>query len=125
MSGLAPFTVSALGAVYAGFDREKDAAVDGLLNLPGEVDEAVEVVLDGYGAVADQTTWEFGDTDQTTGKPTYPTVRSPRLYWDGTNHRLLCFRRSMTYNKSGCLVAVSAESAVNDSIVFTAVPEMP
>ena len=91
----------------------------------GADSDAVEVVLDGSYATPDQTTWEYGDTDPDTGKPTYPTVKSPRLYWDRGNHRLLCFRRSMTYNTSGCLVAVSAESAVDDSVVFTAVAEMP
>ena len=45
MSGLAPFTVSALGAVHTGFDRQEDTAVDGLLDFPGEEDKAVEVVL--------------------------------------------------------------------------------
>ena len=108
-----------LGEIFVQAGGDPDAAHSG----EDDSSEAVEVVLDGYGAVADQTTWEFGDTDQATGKPTYPTVRSPRLYWDQPNHRLLCFRRSKTYNTSGCLIAVSAESAVADSIVFTTEPE--
>lgn len=115
-------TISAVPSKAGGAER-----LDPNVAHKGEDDSsaAVEVVLDGSYATPDQTTWQYGDTDQATGKPTYPTVKSPRLYWDQSNHRLLCFRRSKTYNTSGCLVSVSAESAVNDSIVFTAVPEMP
>ena len=45
MHGFAPFTVSALGAVHAGFDGEENAGVDGLLDLPSEVDEAVKIIV--------------------------------------------------------------------------------
>ena len=45
MHGFAPFTVSTFRAVHAGFEREEDAAIDGLLDLPGKEDKTVEIVL--------------------------------------------------------------------------------
>ena len=45
MNGLATAAIGAFGAVYAGFDRKEHTGVDGFLDLPGEVDEVVEVVL--------------------------------------------------------------------------------
>lgn len=42
---LATVRVRAIRAVHAGFDLEKDAGVDGLLNLPGKVDETVEAIV--------------------------------------------------------------------------------
>ena len=45
MNSLAAATVGALSAVHAGFDGKKDPGVDGPFDLPGEVDEAVEVVV--------------------------------------------------------------------------------
>lgn len=82
----------------------------------------VVVQLGGSGATASQDTWNFGDTDPATGKPTAPQFRPFRLYWDDTGHQLLAFSRVSEYNHCGALVSVAAEVA---ETVFTAVAEMP
>jgi hypothetical protein len=45
MDGFAPFTESTFAAVHSRLDREKDAGIDGLLDLSGEVDESLEIVV--------------------------------------------------------------------------------
>ena len=45
MNRLATATVSALGAIHAGFDGEEDAGVYGLLNLSCKEDETLEVIV--------------------------------------------------------------------------------
>ncbi len=89
---------------------------------PDTSGDAVPKPLGGtdYNAAAD--TWEYGDTDATTGKPTYPVFNPTRLYWQESVHTLWMFRRTETHNSSGLLVAVSAETR---SAVFTTVAEMP
>ena len=89
---------------------------------PDAAGEAIAKTLGGtdYNAAAD--TWEYGDTDATTGKPTYPVFNPTRLYWQESVHTLWMFRRTETHNSSGLLVRVSAE--VRET-VFTAVQEMP
>ena len=88
----------------------------------GPDSDAVAKVLGGtdYNAAADS--WEYGDVDPTTGKPTYPVYNPTRLYWQESAHTLWMFRRTETYNSSGLLVAVSAETRTS---VFVTVAEMP
>ena len=45
MYGFAPFTVSALGAVYAGFDWNKEAIADRFFDLPREEDETFKIIV--------------------------------------------------------------------------------
>ena len=45
MDRLATATVSTFRAVHAGFDWEKDAGVDGFLDLACKIDEAVEIIV--------------------------------------------------------------------------------
>ena len=45
MRRLAAATISALGAVHAGFNRNEEAIVDRFFDLPREEDETLEVVV--------------------------------------------------------------------------------
>ncbi len=87
----------------------------------GGADEVAKV-LGGIDYNAATDTWAYGDTDESTGKPTYPVFNPTRLYWQESVHTLWMFRRTETHNSSGLLVAVSAETR---SAVFTTVAEMP
>jgi len=86
---------------------------------------AVAKFLGGTDYNAATDSWRYGEIDQVTGKPTYPVFNPTRLYWWEAQHKLLCFRRTMTYNSSGLLVAVSEESLDPTPSVFTSVAEMP
>ena len=83
---------------------------------------AIAKVLGGTDYNANTDTWTYGDTDLDTGKPTYPVFNPTRLYWQESVHTLWMFRRTETYNSSGLLVAVSAETRTS---VFVTVAEMP
>ena len=89
---------------------------------PDPAGDAVPKNLVGtdYNAATDSWTW--GDTDQTTGKPTYPVFNPTRLYWQESAHTLWMFHRTETFNSSGMLVEVSAEVR---TAVFVTVAEMP
>ena len=90
--------------------------------LGGPDSDAVAKVLGGTDYNAATDSWAYGETDQTTGKPTYPVFNPTRLYWQESVHTLWMFRRTETYNSSGLLVAVSAETRTS---VFVTVAEMP
>lgn len=83
---------------------------------------AIAKPLGGTDYNAAEDSWTWGETDQATGKPTYPVYNPTRLYWQESTHTLWMFRRTETYNSSGLLVAVSAEVR---TAVFTTVAEMP
>ena len=89
---------------------------------PGPGGDEVAKVLGGTDSNAAADSWEYGDTDATTGKPTYPVFNPSRVYWHESAHTLHSFRRTVTHNASGLLVRGSAEVR---EIVFTTVSEMP
>jgi len=95
--------------------------------------DAVAKVLGGTDYNAAQDSWTHGEivsvpvdandpNSDTVEKPTYPVYNPTRLYWQESAHTLWMFRRTETYNSSGLLVAVSAETR---TAVFGAVAEMP
>ncbi len=92
---------------------------------PDASGSSVAKYLGGTGYTAAEDTWTYGDIDSTTGLPTYPVFNPTRLYWWEAQHKLLCFRRTMTFNSQGLLVEVSAETLDPTPSVFTTVAEMP
>lgn len=88
---------------------------------PGPTPDSVAKYLRGYGAVANQETWNYGDTDSS-GKLLYPIFASYRLYWDAENGVLYGYSRTKRYNAVGMLVGVGAEV---EDVIFTAVEELP
>ena len=104
-------------------------AIDGaqLRSMIAPPAQGVKKTLQGSGTTPDQTTWTRGETQTVDGEevPTYPEFKPIRIVWDDTNHKLLAFVRTMSYDTAGNLAYVSGESSVADSTVYTAVAEMP
>ena len=96
--------------------------IDSVYAGPDASGDAVAKTLGGADYNAATDSWAWGDTDQTTGKPTYPIYNPTRLYWQDSAHTLWMFRRTETFNSSGMLVSVSTEVR---TAVFVTVAEMP
>ena len=111
-------TVSLAGS-GAGGPRPKDGRDGEDGGEPGPSGDEARKLLGGSGYEASQDDWEYGETSAA-GKPLYPKFNPTRLYFRAATHQLLMFRRTLTFNAAGMLVAVSAETA---ETVFSAVEE--
>lgn len=89
-------------------------------NGPGDSQSTAVIVLTGYGPTANQSSWQYGDTNSQ-GKLLRPVVHPYRLWWSASDHQLLYFERELYYTENGLLWRVTAESA--PQAVFTTVPE--